>query len=132
MAQRPNDVRFTNTHEWVRLEGTTAVVGITDFAVEHLGELVFVDLPAKGKKVEAGKLVASVESVKAVGEVLSPVGGEVLEVNAGLANDQGPLAKDPFGAGWIVKLKVAAGTKLDRLMDGPAYQKHLDAGGGDH
>jgi glycine cleavage system H protein len=132
MAQRPQDVRFTNTHEWVRMDGTTAIVGITDFAVEHLGELVFVDLPAKGRKVEAGKLIASVESVKAVGEVLSPVGGEVVEVNAGLANDQGPLAKDPFGAGWIVKLKVPAGTRTEGLMDGPAYQKHLDAGGGDH
>jgi glycine cleavage system H protein len=130
MAQRPTNVRFTDTHEWVRLEGTTAVVGITDFAVEHLGELVFVDLPAKGKKVAAKEIVASVESVKAVGEVLSPVAGEVVETNAALASDQQPLAKDPFGAGWIAKMKVPAGTKVDGLMDAAAYQKHCDAGGG--
>lgn len=128
MANRPN-VRYTKTHEWVRLEGTTAVVGITDFAVEHLGELVFVDLPSKGKKVGKGETLAEVESVKAVGEVYAPLSGEVLEVNAGLANDQTPLAKDPFATGWLAKLKVPAGTKLDDLMDVAAYQKHLDAGG---
>ena len=132
MASRPTNVFFTDTHEWVRLEGATAVVGITDFAVEHLGELVFVDLPAKGKKVGRGELVASVESVKAVGEVLSPVAGKVVEVNAALGNDQTPLAKDPFGAGWIAKLEVPAGTKPAGLMDATAYQAHLDAGGGDH
>lgn len=130
MTARPNDARYTKTHEWVRLAGGTATVGITDFAVEHLGELVFVDLPAKGKKVKAGEVVASVESVKAVGEVLSPVAGEVVETNAGLANDQGPLAKDCYGAGWIVKLKVAAGTKTDGLMDTAAYAKHLESEAG--
>jgi len=129
MANRPANVRFTKTHEWVRLEGTTAVVGLTDFAVEHLGELVFVDLPAKGKKVTKGETLAEVESVKAVGEVYAPLTGEVLEVNAGLANDQTPLAKDPFAAGWLAKIKVTAGTKVDDLMDLTAYQKHLDAGG---
>jgi glycine cleavage system H protein len=117
MADRPANVRFTKTHEWVRLEGTTAVVGISDFAVEHLGELVFVDLPAKGKKVAKGDTLAEVESVKAVGEVYAPLSGEVVEVNAGLANDQTPLAKDPFAKGWLAKIKVPAGTKLDGLMD---------------
>ena len=129
MSNVPNDLRYAKSHEWVRLEGTTAVVGISDFAVEHLGELVFVDLPAKGKKVTKGETLAEVESVKAVGEVYAPLTGEVLEVNTGLANDQTPLAKDPFAAGWLAKLKVAAGTKLDDLMDLAAYQKHLDAGG---
>lgn len=129
MATRPADCRYTKTHEWVRLEGTTAVVGITDFAVEHLGELVFVDLPAKGKKLGKGETLAEVESVKAVGEVYTPVAGEVSETNAGLANDQTPLAKDPFKTGWLAKLKVPAGTKLDGLMDVAAYQKHVDAGG---
>jgi glycine cleavage system H protein len=133
MAQRPNNVRYSKTHEWVRLEGTTATIGITDLAVELLGELVFVDFPvAKGKKVERDANVAAVESVKAVGDVLSPVAGEVLEVNAGLSNDQSPLAKDPFGAGWMLKLKVAAGTKLADLMDAAAYQAFLDAGGAEH
>ncbi len=130
MTPRPNDARYTKTHEWVRLAGTTATVGITDFAVEHLGELVFVDLPPKGKKVKAGDVVASVESVKAVGEVLCPVAGEVVESNAGLANDQKPLVSEPFGGGWIVKLKVAAGTKGDGLMDAAQYAKHVESEAG--
>ena len=129
MVPRPTDIRFTKTHEWVRLEGTTATVGITDFAVEHLGELVFVDLPAKGKKAKKGETLAEVESVKAVGEVYSPLDGDVIEANAGLGADQTPLAKDPFKTGWLAKIKVASGTKLDGLMDAAAYQKHLDAGG---
>ena len=127
MAERPKDARFTKSHEWVRVAGGTATVGITDYAVEHLGDLVFVDLPPKGKKVTKGSTFAEVESVKAVAEVYAPVSGEVVEVNAGLANDQSPLAKDPFGAGWIVKLKVPAGTKVDDLMDAAAYQKQLDS-----
>jgi glycine cleavage system H protein len=130
MAERPNDVRYTKTHEWVRLSGGTATVGITDFAVEHLGELVFVDLPPKAKKVTRGGPLAEVESVKAVGEVYSPVAGEVAEANAGLANDQTPLSQDPFGKGWIAKIKVAAGTKVDDLMDAEAYAAHVAAGGG--
>ena len=129
MATRPTDCRYTKTHEWVRLEGTTAVVGITDFAVEHLGELVFVDLPAKGKKLGKGETIAEVESVKAVGEVYTPLAGEVIETNSALGADQTPLAKDPFKSGWLVKLKVPAGTKLEGFMDVAAYQKHLDSGG---
>jgi glycine cleavage system H protein len=130
VAERPIDVRYTKTHEWVRLDGTTAVVGITDFAVEHLGELVFVDLPAKGKKVARGGTLAEVESVKAVGEVYAPVTGEVVEANAGLANDQTPLSKDPFGKGWLAKVKVSAGTKLDDTMDAAAYAAHVAASAG--
>jgi len=129
MANRPSNVRYTKTHEWVRLEGTTATVGITDFAVEHLGELVFVDLPAKGKKLAKGDTLAEVESVKAVGEVYTPVAGEITETNTGLADDQTPLAKDPFAKGWLAKVRVTPGTKVDDLMDVAAYQKHLDAGG---
>ena len=130
MAERPKDVRFTKTHEWVKVQGGVATVGITDYAVEHLGDLVFVELPAKGKKLTKGETFAEIESVKAVAEAYAPVSGEVTETNAVLSNDQSPLAKDPFGAGWIAKIKVPAGTKLDGLMDGAAYQKHLDAGGG--
>lgn len=129
MADRPADVRYTKTHEWIRLHGDTATVGITDFAVEHLGELVFVDLPATGKKLKAGETLAEVESVKAVGEVYAPLDGTVAEVNGGLSSDQTPLAKDPFGKGWLVRLKVGAGTSLAAFMDASAYQAHLDAGG---
>ena len=126
MAERPKDVRFTKTHEWVKVQGTVATVGISDYAIEHLGDLVYVELPAKGKKLTKGETFAEIESVKAVAEVYAPVSGEVSEANAGLASDQGPLAKDPYGAGWLVRVKVPAGTKLDGLMDAAAYQKQLD------
>jgi glycine cleavage system H protein len=126
MADRPADAKYTATHEWVRLQGAEATVGITDFAVEHLGDLVFVDLPDVGKKLKAGESAAEVESVKAVGEVYAPVAGEVTAVNSGLASDQAPLSSDPYGRGWLFKMKVdpkaAAGGKL---LDKAAYEKQL-------
>ncbi len=127
MADRPNDIQYTTSHEWVKLEGDVATVGITDFAVEHLGDLVFVDLPDVGQEVEMGAGAAEVESVKAVGEVMSPVGGEVVEVNEDLADDQAPLASDPYGAGWLFKVKVAE--TLDGLMDLAAYETQLASEG---
>lgn len=124
MANRPADARYTKTHEWVRLQGDVATVGITDFAVEHLGELVFVQLPDANKALKHGDVAAEVESVKAVGEVYAPIPGTVVEVNAGLADDQSPLAKDPFGKGWLFKLKVKAGAAAG-LMDLKAYEAQL-------
>ena len=123
MSDRPDDAQYTSTHEWVRVDGDTATVGITDFAVEHLGDLVFVDLPDAGADIEAGESVAEVESVKAVGEINSPVTGEVTEVNEGLADDMGPLSQDPYGAGWLFKVKL--GSPVDGLMDLAAYEAQL-------
>jgi glycine cleavage system H protein len=125
MADRPNDVKYSKTHEWVRVDGDTATVGITDFAVEHLGDLVFVDLPEVGRTVEAGEVAAEVESVKAVGEVMSPVAGEIVEVNEGLADDQADLSTEPFGSGWLFKLKTSGDLGSD-LMDLSAYEKQLE------
>ena len=124
MADRPNDIQYTKTHEWVRIEGDIATIGITDFAVEHLGDLVYVDLPDEGADVEAGNGAAEIESVKAVGEVYSPVTGEVSEVNDGLADDQSNLSTDPFGAGWLFKVKVTGETS-DELMDLATYEGQL-------
>lgn len=128
MANRPSRARFTKTHEWVLVEGDQATLGITDFAVEHLGDLVFVSLPDVGRVLKAGEVAAEVESVKAVGEVYAPITGTVAAVNTGLATDQGPLAKDPFGKGWLFKLKVKAGAGAD-LMDLAAYEKQLASEG---
>ncbi|MDJ0523353.1 MAG: glycine cleavage system protein GcvH [Planctomycetota bacterium] len=128
MADRPNDIQYTKTHEWVRIDGDTATVGITDFAVEHLGDLVFVDLPDVGQDVEPEETVAEVESVKAVGEVYASVTGEVTEVNEDLADDQGNLTSDPFGAGWLFKVKVT-GDLREGLMDLPAYEEQLASEG---
>lgn len=124
MANRPANARYTKSHEWVIVNGDTATVGITDYAVEHLGELVFVSMPDKGRALKAGEVAAEVESVKAVGEVYAPVDGTVTENNAALGNDQQPLAKDPFGAGWLWKCKVKAGAGAG-LMDADAYAKFL-------
>jgi glycine cleavage system H protein len=124
MANRPQKARYTKTHEWVLVEGDTATIGITDFAVEHLGDLVFVSLPDVGRALKAGEVAAEVESVKAVGEVYAPITGTVAAANTGLSDDQSPLAKDPFGRGWLFKLKVKAGA-ADGLMDLAAYEKQL-------
>ena len=124
MADRPSDVQFTKTHEWLKVEDDIVTVGITDFAVEHLGDLVFVDLPDVGQDLEAGEPACEVESVKAVGEVYAPVTGEVVETNEDLADDQGPLASDPYGAGWLFKMKNA-GELPDGLMDLAAYETQL-------
>jgi glycine cleavage system H protein len=128
MADRPNDIQYSKDHEWIRIEGGEATVGITDFAVEHLGDLVFVDLPDEGQDLEAGESVAEVESVKAVSEIYSPVTGEVTAVNADLSDDQAALASDPFGAGWLFKVKVT-GDLREGLMDLAAYEAQLEAEG---
>ena len=124
MSDRPSDIKYTKSHEWVRIEGEEATIGITDFAVEHLGDLVFVDLPEEGRALDAGESCAEVESVKAVGEVYSPVGGEVTAVNEGLADDQGPLASDPYGEGWLFKVKFS-GDEAEGLMDLATYEQQL-------
>ena len=125
MSDRPSELKYTQTHEWIRLEGDTATVGITDWAVEHLGDLVFVDLPDVGAELDAGDTACEVESVKAVGEIYAPLAGEVLEVNEGLADDQGPLASDPFGDGWLFKLRVTG--EGGDTMDLEGYERQLAA-----
>ena len=125
MSERPSDIRYTTSHEWLRLEDGVATIGLTDFAVEHLGDLVYVQLPDVGDEVTAGDSVCEVESVKAVGEVYAPVSGEVLEVNAALGDDQGPLANDPFGAGWL--FKVRTDDDGSALLDRAAYEAQLSS-----
>lgn len=123
MPDRPSEIKYAKTHEWVRIEDDVATVGITDFAVEHLGDLVFVDLPDEGQDVTAETPMAEVESVKAVGEVYAPLSGEIIAVNADLADDQSPMTDDPFGAGWLVKIKISGGG--DGLLDLAGYEAML-------
>ena len=123
MSERPADIQYTKTHEWVHIDGDTATIGITDFAVEHLGDLVFVDLPDEGADIEAGESVAEVESVKAVGEISAPVSGAVSEVNGGLADDMAPLSQDCFGAGWLFKVTLSSAP--EGLMDLADYEQQL-------
>ena len=119
----PTDLRYTKDQEWVRLAGDEATVGITAFAAEQLGDIVFVELPAIGAKVEALATFGVVESVKAVSDLFSPVGGTVTAVNAALAAQPELVNSDPFGAGWMVKLTVADAGQLDDLLDPAAYDQ---------
>ncbi|HPC83955.1 MAG TPA: glycine cleavage system protein GcvH [Thermoanaerobaculaceae bacterium] len=123
MAQ-PTDRKYSRTHEWAMLAGDVATVGITQFAQEQLGDVVFVELPAAGTAVEAGKACGNIESVKAVSEVFSPVSGEVIEVNGELEAHPELVNKEPFGGGWLIRVRVGAGA-LDHLLDAAAYEAFL-------
>jgi glycine cleavage system H protein len=118
-------LHFTEEHEWIRVEGDTATIGISAYAQEQLGDVVFVDLPQTGKKVEKGKEVAVVESVKAASEVYAPVSGEVIAVNSDLTTEPARVNSDPMGQGWFVKMKLANKAELDGLMDQAAYDAYV-------
>jgi len=117
-----SDLRYTKDHEWVRLEGDTVTVGITAYAQEQLGDVVYVELPEVGRKVEQGKEMAVVESVKAASEVYAPISGEVVQVNSQLSDTPGTVNEDAQGKGWFVKLKIADKSQLDGLLDEAAYK----------
>jgi glycine cleavage system H protein len=115
-------IRFSKDHEWVKVDGDVATIGISPYAQEQLGDVVFVDLPAIGKKVEKGKELAVVESVKAASEVYAPVSGEVVEVNEALGDAPGTVNEDALGKGWFAKVKMSNKAELDGLMDDAAYK----------
>ena len=121
-----SEIRYSKDHEWVKVDGDTATVGITVYAQEQLGDVVFVDLPAMGKKVEKGKEMAVVESVKAASEVYAPLTGEVVEVNAALSDAPAMVNEDAMGKGWFAKLKIANKGELGELMDEAAYKKYVE------
>jgi glycine cleavage system H protein len=118
--------RFSKDHEWIRVDGGVATVGITNHAQEQLGDVVFVELPEIGKKVEKGKELAVVESVKAASEVYAPVSGEVIEVNSALSEAPATVNEDALGKGWFAKLKVSDKGQLAGLMDEAAYDKFVE------
>ena len=116
-------LKYTKDHEWLRLDGDdVATVGITPYAQEHLGDLVFVELPSTGTKLSKGAIAATVESVKAASEVYAPVGGEVLSVNDKLTTEPGLVNAEPTGDGWLFKMKIADGAELDTLLDEQTYK----------
>ena len=117
-----SNIRYTKDHEWIRIEGDEATIGITDFAQSQLGDIVFVELPEIGRKVEKGKEAGVVESVKAASEVYAPASGEVTAVNAGLADDPARVNADAMGEGWFYKIKLADAKDLGDLMDETAYK----------
>jgi glycine cleavage system H protein len=123
----PAGLRYAKTHEWIALDGNTATVGITDFAVKQLTDLVHIELPRPGARLSAAQPFGEVESVKAVSDLYAPVGGEVIKVNEALADDLSVLSNDPFGKGWMVKLIVADRAAFETLMDRKAYEAHCAA-----
>ncbi|WP_425059203.1 Glycine cleavage system H protein [Sporomusa carbonis] len=125
----PKELKYSKDHEWVKLEGNIATIGITDFAQSQLGDVVFVELPEIGAEFSAGEGFAVVESVKAVSDVYAPVAGTVTEANTTLADAPEVVNQDPYGEGWIVKLEVADESELGELMDSDAYEQLIGEGG---
>jgi glycine cleavage system H protein len=125
----PANYRYTNQHEWVDAKGDLATIGITDYAQHELGDVVFVELPKPGVKVASGKSFGTVESVKAVSDIYSPVSGEVMEANGDLQNAPEKINSDPHGAAWLIKVRLASPAELNSLMDAAAYEAFVDTKG---
>lgn len=118
----PTNVKYTSEHEWIRLEGEVAYVGITDYAQDQLGDIVFVDIPTEGETLAAGEVFGTIEVVKTISDLFLPVSGEVLEQNEALADQPELVNTDPYGEGWIIKIKPAADADFDSLLDAEAYK----------
>ncbi|HED10327.1 MAG TPA: glycine cleavage system protein GcvH [Caldithrix abyssi] len=121
----PGDLKYTKEHEWVRLDGDVATIGITDYAQGELGDVVFVELPAVGDQVKENDTFGTIEAVKAVADLYSPLDGEVVEVNEALEDAPDTVNNDPYGDGWMVRVKVANSSDYDSLLSAEAYQKHI-------
>ncbi len=121
----PQNLKYTQDDEWVRIEGEFAYVGITDYAQHELGDIVFVDVTTEGETVEAGAAFGSVEAVKTVADLLMPVTGEVVELNNSVVDDASSINNDPYGAGWIIKIKPANIADINGLLDSAAYEKKI-------
>ena len=122
----PTDLKYTKDHEWVRIEGDTATFGVSDHAQEALGDIVFVELPDMGRSVDAGEAYGVVESVKAVSDVYAPVAGEVVEINEALEGEPDLVNSDPYGTGWIIKVKISDNNSSAELMNPEEYTAFLD------
>jgi glycine cleavage system H protein len=127
LAKYPSDLRYDKEHEWVRVDGDVAVLGITHFAQEQLGEVVYVDLPSVGDTVSAGDTFGEIESVKSVSELFAAVSGEVTAVNDDLDSAPETINEDPYGAGWMIEVKLADASELDGLMSAGDYQSFVES-----
>lgn len=128
----PANLKYTKTHEYVRVEGNKAYLGITNFAQDQLGDIVFVELPEIGRELAAGEVFSTVESVKAVSDCYTPISGKVVEVNDKVNDEPELLNTDPHGEGWICAVELSDPGQVAQLMDVAAYEKHMAQGGGDH
>lgn len=123
MSKIPEELKYTKDHEWVKVVGDVAIVGITDYAQSELGDIVYVELPEVGRKVEKGETVATIEAVKTAADVYAPVSGEVVEVNSALEEHAELINKDPYGEGWIVKIKISNPEELEQLLSAQEYKE---------
>ena len=122
----PTNVKYTSEHEWIRLEGEEAYVGITDYAQDQLGDIVFVDVTTEGEALEAGEVFGTIEVVKTVSDLFLPVGGEILEVNPELEEHPELVNQDPYGKGWLVRIRPTDVSEMDKLMDAEAYKQIIN------
>ncbi len=123
MKNTPDNLKYSKDHEWIRVEGYHAVVGITDFAQSELGDIVFIDVTSVGETLAAGDVFGTIEAVKTVSDAFMPVGGEVLEFNESLNDDPAQVNKDPYGDGWMIKIKMSDPAELDALLSAADYAK---------
>lgn len=121
----PADLKYTADHEWVKIEGNTVVVGITEFAQSELGDIVYVEIETEGEDIAKEEIFGSIEAVKTVSDLFMPVSGKILEFNSELESDPEAVNKDPYGKGWMIKIECSDVSELDDLMDAEAYQKHI-------
>ncbi len=121
----PDDLKYTESHQWARIEGEVATIGVTDYAQDQMGDLVYVELPEVGDDVTAGAPFGQMESVKAVSDVNSPVSGEVVEINEPLVDEPETVNREPYGAGWMIKVNISDPSEVGSLLDSAAYQSFL-------
>lgn len=122
----PTNIKYTNEHEWIRLEGDTAYVGITDYAQQQLGDIVFIDVTTESETLDKGEVFGTIEVVKTVSDLFLPIGGEILEVNPQLEEHPELVNQDPYGEGWIIKLKPTDASELDDLLDAEGYKEIIN------
>lgn len=121
----PDELKYTKEHEWIRIENGTAVIGITDYAQSELGDIVYIEFPQKGKTFSKNESVGTIEAVKTVADLYAPVSGEVIEVNSELSDTPELVNQDPYGRGWMIKIKLTNPSEVDELMDSSAYKEHV-------
>jgi len=123
----PGNLKYTGEHEWIAVDGGVATVGVTAFAVEQLGDITLVELPAVGAEIDAGKVIGTIESVKAVSDLYAPISGRVTAINEDLEDAPEKVNEDCYGEGWMMKIEIADQAEIDALLDAAGYQAHLDS-----
>ncbi len=122
----PDDLKYSKEHEWVRMDGDIAEIGVTMFAQDSMGDVVYVDLPEVGTEIRQSDKFGEIESVKAVSDLLSPIGGRIVETNPGAIDNPGSVNTDPYGSGWLIKVEISDSAQLDELMDSETYESTLE------